>query len=314
MSAATSPAPRWSEDLKENAQISERLRTYADLLEHQGEDGFRIRAYRRAAHQIDSLGQSLRTIHAQGGADALIALPVIGRGIASAIVEILTTGRWSQLERIKGESQPELLFMTLPGVGKVLADRFASLLDAQTLEELEVALRNPRMGVPGLGPRRRLAILASLADRLEPIRRARRSSDHSDRRRPPVSLLLEADAIYRQKAATGSLRVIAPKRHNPEGRAWLPILHLRRGEWHLTLLFSNTARAHEFGKTTDWVVIFFHHANEPEAQCTVVTQHGGALVDKRVVRGREEECAEYYESAHKGDRNIPEHLLDQDKP
>ena len=279
---------------RENAQIAERLRTYAALLENQSDDMFRIRAYRAAADQVERMDKSLRDINRQGGSKALIALPAIGRGIAAAIVEILTTGRWAQLERLHGETTPEHVFQTIPGVGPVLADRFATLLDAQDLEELEAMLADPKMKVPGVGPRRRRAILAALSGRLEPIRRERgRRADPA--KEPPVSLLLEADALYRKKDAAGELRQIAPRRFNPEGEALLPILHLRRGDWHLTLLYSNTARANDLNKTKDWVVAFFHHGDAPEAQRTIVTQRQGGLAGRRVVRGREDECAQYYE-------------------
>lgn len=280
--------------LRENLQIADRLRTYADLLENQGDDRFRIRAYRAAADQIEQMDRSLRDIHRDGGSKALIALPAIGRGIASAIVEILTTGRWAQLERLRGETTPEHVFQTVPGVGPVLADRFATLLDAEGLEELEAMLADPKMTVPGLGPRRRQAILAALSGRLEPIRRDR-NARADPAKEPPVSLLLEADALYRKKDDAGELRQIAPRRFNPEGVAWLPVLHLRRGDWHLTLLYSNTARAHVLNKTRDWVIVFFHHGDAPEAQRTIVTQRHGALAGRRVVRGREDECARYYE-------------------
>lgn len=227
---------------RENMQIAERLRTYAGFLENQGDDGFRIRAYRAAADQVERMDKSLREIHRNGGSKALIALPAIGRGIAAAIVEILSSGRWVQLERLQEEATPEQIFQTVPGVGPVLADRFATLLDAQDLEELEAMLADPKMNVPGLGPRRRRAILAALSDRLEPIRRDRsRRADPANE--PPVSLLLEADALYRKKDSAGELRQIAPRRFNPEGVAWLPVLHLRRGDWHLTLLYSTTQGA-----------------------------------------------------------------------
>jgi len=93
-----------------------------------------------------------------------------------------------------------------------------------------------------------------------------------------------------RKAADGSLRTIAPKRFNPSGEAWLPVPHAQRGEWHFTALYSNTARAHELGRTRDWVVIYYYDGDHVEGQCTVVTESRGALAGKRVVRGREEEC------------------------
>ncbi|MCB4457886.1 DNA-binding protein [Leisingera sp. McT4-56] len=281
-----------SPGLQENSRIAEQLNRYSNLLESQGGDGFRIRAYRNAAARVAELRQPLRTLYQEGGGAALIGLPAIGRGIAAAIAEILTTGRWQQLDRLQGETGPEDLFQTVPGIGPALASRFTEQFDAQTLEDLETALRNPRMKVSGLGPRRRSAILAALSGRLEAIRRIRapRRGGHE----PPVQLLLEADAIYRTRAAAGKLRTIAPRRFNPEGKDWLPVLHLTRGGWHLTLLFSNSARAHALGRTADWVLVFCHFEDEPEMQFTVVTQRQGPLEGRRVVRGRESECARYW--------------------
>jgi putative hydrolase len=111
-----------------------------------------------------------------------------------------------------------------------------------------------------------------------------------------VALLLEIDEAYRRQAAAGQLRTIAPKRFNPEGEAWLPVLHDQRGEWHFTALYSNTARAHELKRVFDWVVIYFHTDEEAEGQRTVVTETRGTLVGQRVVRGREAECREHYKT------------------
>lgn len=70
----------------------------------------------------------------------------------------------------------------------------------------------------------------------------------------------------------------------------VPVLHTRRGAWHFTVLYSNTARAHELGKTRDWVVIYFYDGDHQERQSTVVTETRAALAGSRVVRGREAEC------------------------
>ena len=58
-------------------------------------------------------------------------------------------------------------------------------------------------------------------------------------------------------------------------------------------MFSNTARAHELGKTHDWVVLYFD-AGDGEHQRTVVTAGAGNLKGRRVVRGREAETEYYY--------------------
>ncbi|OWY10484.1 hypothetical protein B6V74_00155 [Thioclava sp. F42-5] len=280
-----------SQGLQENAALATRLDSYADLLEIQGEDGFRVRAYRAAATTLRSLSEPVRVIALRGGLPALVALPTIGRGIAAALLEMVQTGHWAQLDRLRGDLTPERTFRTLPGVGSVLAERFATSFDAQSLEDLEVALRDPKMHVSGLGARRRAGILAALEARLAPIRRARTGSGPDV---PPVALLLEADALYRARAEAGTLRKIAPRRFNTTGEATLPILHLRRGDWHLTLLYSNSARAHALRRERDWVVIFHHHDTAPERQSTVVTETTGPLRGLRVVRGREAESARHY--------------------
>ena len=59
-------------------------------------------------------------------------------------------------------------------------------------------------------------------------------------------------------------------------------------------MFSNTARAHEFKRTRDWVVVYFHKDDRPEGQYTVVTETRGELIGRRTVRGRESDCRAYY--------------------
>jgi hypothetical protein len=111
---------------------------------------------------------------------------------------------------------------------------------------------------------------------------------------PRLGVLLDVDAEYRRKSARGELALITPRRFNPEGEAWLPVLHSERDGWHFTALYSNTARAHELGRTRDWVVVYYYDHDHHEYQCTVVTEFRGPLRGKRVVRGREQECREFY--------------------
>ena len=111
---------------------------------------------------------------------------------------------------------------------------------------------------------------------------------------PSVAELLDVDREYHRKAQAGELQLIAPRRFNPTGEAWLPVLHTVRGPRKYTALFSNTERAHRLGRTRDWVVIYYQDGGGEERQCTVVTEFREPLRGKRVVRGREFECAEYY--------------------
>lgn len=274
--------------ISENAEIAARLQDYAALLEQQGDDMFRVRAFQEAADHVGSLPVALREILEREGVAGLIAQPSIGRGIAAAIAEMLTTGRWSQLDRLRGDAAPAQLFMTLPGIGPTLARRLADDEDIETLEELEIAMQPAARPIPGFGRRRRQLVLSQVSERLRRIRTARRGIGPIPR--PSVDLLLDADRLYRERAAAGQLRRIAPKRYNPEGTAWLPVMHARRDDWHLTLMWSNTARAHELGKTNDWLVVYFRKDGQPEGRCTIVTETRGPLAGQRVVRGREAEC------------------------
>jgi hypothetical protein len=205
---------------------------------------------------------------------------------------MLRTGRWAQLERIRGVAEPEKLFQSIPGVGPGLAHKIHETLHVDTLAALEIAAHDGRLEqVPGVGLRRAAQLRAALASMLARTRpRTLRSPTE-----PGVKLLLDIDSEYRSKAAASSLPTIAPKRFNPEGKAWLPVLHAERGDWQFTALFSNTARAHELDRIHDWVVIYFHTDALPEGQRTVVTESRGDLVGKRVVRGREIECRACYQ-------------------
>jgi hypothetical protein len=164
-------------------------------------------------------------------------------------------------------------------------------LEVETLEQLEAALYAPEhRKIKGIGPRRLAMLRASLDQALARIRPVRIGPAEE----PGIDLLLDADHEYRSKAENEVLRKIAPKRFNPKEEAWLAILHTRRGNWHFTALYSNTARAHELGRTKDWVVLYFHSDHGGEAQRTVVTETRGTLAGRRVVRGREAECLEFY--------------------
>jgi len=279
----------------ENEQIAQWLRQAADLLAAQGANPFRVSAYRRAADTVAGWPESLAAIHARRGREGLDALPNIGEGLANAIAEMLTTGRWMQLERLRGSLDPTALFRTLPGIGPELARRIHDALHVDTLEALEQAAHEGRLeAVPGVGRRRAAAIRAVLTDLLDHRRLRRPAPAEPKSGEPPAALLLDVDREYRDKAEAGKLPTIVPKRFNPEGKAWLPVLHAARGAWHFTALYSNTERAHELGRTRDWVVIYFYDDEHVERQHTVVTETHGSLAGKRVVRGREADCRAHY--------------------
>jgi len=286
-----------------NEDLADVLERVADLLEAQDANRYRVRAYRAAAETIRHNETPLSEILSRGGVEAVEALPTIGPAIAANVAEFVQRRGLSLLDRLEGEVSPERLLATLPGLGPELTARIHQQLHVDSLEELEVAAHDGRLdALAGFGPRRVRAIREELASILgrSARHRGRRQAWLASRRhdpevlpRPDLATLLDVDAEYRDRAAQGQLRRIAPRRFNRDGKAWLPILHSDRDGWHLTALFSNTARAHELGKTHDWVVIFYARDGD-EGQCTVVTEFRGPLSGCRVVRGREEECRRHY--------------------
>ena len=220
-----------------NLDIAERFREAAALLEAQDASPFRVRAYRQGAATLSQLDRPVAAVYDEGGRDALETLPNIGSALASAIAEILDTGHWRYLERLEGTMPPGAIFRQISGIGPELAERIHDALGVDSLEALEAAAHDGRLAeVEGFGDRRLQAVRESLDAKL----RDRRENGED----VPVAELLDVDREYREKAATDELRRIAPRRFNPEGEAWLPILHTERNERHYTALFSNTARAH----------------------------------------------------------------------
>jgi putative hydrolase len=278
-----------------NARCADRLREAADLLHVQGANPFRVSAYRKAAATVLDLPEDLGAIIDREGLPGLEALPNIGRGIASALLEMTRSGRWIQLERLRGSADPVQLLTVVPGLGHRLAERIHDELHVDTLEGLELAAHDGRLeSVPGVGPRRAAAIRASLQAMLSRSRPARTTSSGQAAAEPDVATLLAVDEEYRTKASAGSLPTIAPRRFNPSGEAWLPVLHSVRDGWHFTALYSNTAQAHQLNRTRDWVVVYFYDDEHAEGQHTVVTETHGPLSGRRVVRGREVQCRAHY--------------------
>ena len=274
-----------------NFRVARRLEEVAQVLESQGGNPFRVQAYRNAAETLKRLTYPADEIIRQEGEPGLRKLPGIGERLARSIATLIITGKLPMLDRLRGESESGALLASVPGIGKKWAARLRRELGIDTLEQLESAAHDGRLKtVPGIGDKRIAGIVDSISARLgrvRPIRAVHKATE------PTIAEILEVDREYRDKAAAGALPTIAPRRFNPDREAWLPILHSKRGERHYTAIFSNTARAHQMGKTRNWLVIYYD-GHDGEGQCTVITSERGPLIGERIVRGRESECLEYY--------------------
>ena len=127
-----------------NASIAETLRHVADLLEIEGANPFRIRAYRRAAQTVEDLPQSAAKIVADG--KTLVGLPGIGKDLAGKIAEIVKTGRLGALAEIEARTPTTLAALTtIPGLGPKRVHRLHEAFGIKTLKDLERAARQHKI-------------------------------------------------------------------------------------------------------------------------------------------------------------------------
>lgn len=134
-----------------NATVAAIFEQIADLLDIQGANPFRIRAYRNAARTLGSLGTDLKTLLKQG-AD-LRDLPGIGDDLAAKIREIVDTGKSDLLQRLQKQMPPAVTeLLKIPGLGPKRVRALHEDLDVHSLEQLLRAARDGRIrALPGFG-------------------------------------------------------------------------------------------------------------------------------------------------------------------
>ena len=158
-------------DAEFNTRMATMFRRAAALLEAQDADTFRVLAYRNGADELESLTESAAQIYRRDGLWGLIALPTIGRSLALAIADVVDDGHWRWLDRLEGDTDPEKVLATLPTIGPKLARRLHLELGIESLDDLERAIYDGRLGrLRGIGDKRWHAIRDSVFARLHPRR------------------------------------------------------------------------------------------------------------------------------------------------
>src|SRR5271166_5478258 len=146
----------------QNAEVAAMFDQAAELLEIQGENPFRVRAYRRAARVVETLPQSVRGMLSTG-AD-LSELPGIGKDLAEKIAGIVNTGHFDLLDTLKKKLPGELGdIAALPGLGPKRVKLLYEKLKVRTLDDLRRVLKAGRMRkLKGFGPTIEKKIAAAL--------------------------------------------------------------------------------------------------------------------------------------------------------
>ena len=146
-----------------NADVAEAFEEIGDLLSIQGENAFRIRAYRRAAQIVRSLPRELAEM---GGPDEYDALPGIGKDLAAKITELVGTGRLAALEKLRRRVPPGVReLLSLPGMGPVRVHALMAKLHIKSRDELRSALSAGRLErLRGFGPALQERLRKALTD------------------------------------------------------------------------------------------------------------------------------------------------------
>jgi DNA polymerase (family 10) len=155
----------------DNAEIADKLETFASLLELADANPYIARAYRRAAETIRSVTVPVSELVSNG---RIRKLRGIGPGIEARLRELVQTGAIAELEELERELSPDLV-----GLGRYLgltarrSVELARALDVRTAAEFREAAAAGRLrDVPGIGPKTEVRILEALAREGKP--RARR--------------------------------------------------------------------------------------------------------------------------------------------
>lgn len=145
-----------------NKEVAVIFKRMAEMLEIKGENSFRIRAYERAALNIENLAEDIALIAERDGLDNI---PGIGKDLAQKITEIIETGTLKQYEAMKKEIPEGLMeIITIPGLGPRTAKNLFDTLHVTSVDELEhLAKEHKLQGLPGIKAKTEENILKGIA-------------------------------------------------------------------------------------------------------------------------------------------------------
>lgn len=187
-----------------NADIARVFEEIADLLEIEGANVFRVRAYRNAARTLQELGRDVRAMLLAG--KDLTELPGIGHDLAGKIREIVETGRCSALDKLHRRMPPAITeLLKIPGLGPKRVRALHQELDIQTVEQLQRAVRDHRIrALPGFGEKTEAHIGEALAAHAGAAGRFKLST--AAQYAEPLATYLRGVAGVRQVVVAGSYR------------------------------------------------------------------------------------------------------------
>jgi DNA polymerase (family 10) len=145
-----------------NNDVAEIFNKVADLLDIEGANQFRVRAYRNAARVVSGLPHSISEM--VKGEQDLSTLPGIGKDLSEKIKEIVETGSLEKLKELEGRTSPGLSkLMKVEGLGPKRVKVLHEKLGITNVKELKEAADQGRIkGLDGFGEKTEQAILKEL--------------------------------------------------------------------------------------------------------------------------------------------------------
>jgi DNA polymerase (family 10) len=207
-----------------NSEIAEIFDRVANLLEIEGANPFRVRAYRNAARVVVNLSQSLADMVARG--QDLTEFSGIGKDLAGKIKEIVDTGSLELLRELESHIPPELTeMMKIAGLGPKRVHLLHEKLGVKTPKDLQVAARMGKIKeLKGFGEKTEKQILESVGEITGDKRRFMLSTaepvaqalvDHLKNVKG-VKEVIVAGSFRRRRETVGDLDVLATCDHSNE--------------------------------------------------------------------------------------------------
>jgi DNA polymerase (family 10) len=216
------PPPRRGASAPRNDEIASLFDEIADLLEIEGANPFRVRAYRQAARTLRGLDRPAADLIAEG--KDLTELSGIGADLAGKIAEVVATGHVAMLDRLHGELPAGLVeLLRVPGIGPKRAKLLHDKLGIASMAGLQRAAAAGKLqGLPGFGAKSIAAIAAAAETQAEQPRRLLLASAQPEAEAlvkhlsgaRGIGQCIVAGSYRRQRETVGDLDILATAKNS----------------------------------------------------------------------------------------------------
>lgn len=201
--------------MTKNAEVARVLKEISLLMEFEGKEPFKIRAYQRAERSIGALGEDVASLSER---HELTTIPGIGKRIAEVITSYLETSEVEVLSELRTRVPVKIMELdSIPGVGIKTIKTVYEKLGVTDLDSLEKAANEGRLaGLPGLGKKTETQILDGICVARSGIGRTLLADalsvaediEAALRKIPEIRQLIFAGSVRRRRETIGDLDIL----------------------------------------------------------------------------------------------------------